>query len=164
MSCSTNGSAVCLSTCFPENIRTHAMHGAKFGPARRNSGKFATRTLNRQCQWADWRPTEPRFERSHLRLMMLAGAQCTILVLKRSSAARKRAAVGGWPPSTDLDVLGGSVEPLRALSALQCKAALRRHNRLRQARPTQQCGALWAPSGRCAKRPSAALRSLELAH
>jgi histidinol-phosphate/aromatic aminotransferase/cobyric acid decarboxylase-like protein len=36
-------------------------------------------------------------------------------------------------------------------------------DRLRQARPTRQCAALWAPFGRCAKRPSAALRSLELA-
>ena len=58
---------------------------------------------------------------------------------------------------------GGSNEALRAHTALQCKAAVRRHNALRQAAPTRQCGAVYAPFGRAAKRPSAALRSLELA-
>ena len=62
-----------------------------------------------------------------------------------------------------LVVRGGSNEPLRARTALQCKAVLRRHNVLRQAATTQQCGAVHAPFVRGTKHPSAALRSLELA-
>ena len=58
---------------------------------------------------------------------------------------------------------GRSTDALRAHTALQCKAVLRRHNALRQAEPTRQCGAVCTPCGRARKGPSAALRSLELA-
>ena len=71
--------------------------------------------------------------------------------------------IGATHPLVALVARGGSNDALRAHTALQCKAALRRHNALRQAAPTRQCGAVYAPFGRAAKRPSAALRSLELA-
>ena len=68
-----------------------------------------------------------------------------------------------WDEEHTLVPLHRGFDCFRAHTAQQCKAALRRHSLLRQTTATRQWCAVWAPFGRAGKRPSAALRSLELA-